>query len=44
MLTKEDKLETTTINQDIINNYIEELVVLLSEILNKTIDFEEKVN
>ena len=40
---KEDKIETTTINQDIMNNYIEELVVLLNEILDECVNFEEKV-
>ena len=40
---KEDKIETTTINQDIMNNYIEELVVLLNEILDESVNFEEKV-
>ena len=40
---KEDKIETTTINQDIMKNYIEELVVLLNEILDECVNFEEKV-
>ena len=40
---KEDKIETTTINQDIMKNYIEELVVLLNEILDESVNFEEKV-
>ena len=40
---KEDKTETTLINTEIMSKYVEELVVLLSEILDNTIDFEEKV-
>ena len=36
---KEDKTETTLINTEIMSKYVEELVVLLSEILDNTIDF-----
>lgn len=40
---KVDKEEIAIINEDISQNYIEELVLLLNEILNETIPFEEKI-
>ena len=40
---KEDKVETTTINSFILNDYLEQLILLLNEILDETKPFEEKV-
>ncbi|MDR6969437.1 hypothetical protein J2X31_003468 [Flavobacterium arsenatis] len=40
---KVDKMETAVINEDISVNYIEQLVLLLNEILDKDIVFEEKI-
>ncbi|WP_310559343.1 PD-(D/E)XK nuclease family protein [Flavobacterium sp.] len=40
---KEGKEETTEINSSILNNYLEQMVVLLNEILDETKPFEEKV-
>lgn len=39
---KEDKTEISIINEEISTNYIEQLVLLLNEILDKNIPFEEK--
>ncbi|RRJ90001.1 PD-(D/E)XK nuclease family protein [Flavobacterium macacae] len=40
---KVDKTENTIINEEISVNYVEQLVVLLNEILNQDISFEEKI-
>ncbi len=40
---KEGKEETTIINERILNDYLEQMVVLLNEILDKEIPFEEKI-
>ena len=40
---KEDKVETTVIDEDVLSNYLEQMVLLLKEILDETKDFEEKV-
>lgn len=40
---KVDKTEVSIINEDISENYIEQLVILLNEILDVTIPFEEKI-
>lgn len=40
---KQDKEGFTIITKEILDNYIEQIVILLSEILNKDIPFEEKV-
>ncbi len=40
---KENKEETTVINEGILNNYLEQMVLLLNEILDVNIPFEEKV-
>lgn len=40
---KENKEETTVINEEISNNYIEQMVLLLNEILDVNVPFEEKV-
>ena len=40
---KVDKEENIIISDEIMTNYIEEIVVLLNEILNKEVAFEEKV-
>ena len=40
---KEDKVETTVIDKDVLSNYLEQMVLLLKEILDETKDFEEKV-
>ncbi|HWS59715.1 MAG TPA: PD-(D/E)XK nuclease family protein [Flavobacterium sp.] len=40
---KEDKEETTIINQEILSNYLEQMVVLLNEILDDTKPFVEKI-
>jgi hypothetical protein len=40
---KEGKEETTIINEGILYNYLEQMVLLLNEILDKEIPFEEKI-
>ena len=40
---KENKEETTLINEDILSNYLEQMVLLLNEILDEETPFEEKV-
>ncbi|WP_291098526.1 MULTISPECIES: PD-(D/E)XK nuclease family protein [unclassified Flavobacterium] len=40
---KENKEETTVIGEGILNNYLEQMVLLLNEILDVNIPFEEKV-
>ncbi|HAT76551.1 MAG TPA: PD-(D/E)XK nuclease family protein [Flavobacterium sp.] len=40
---KEGKEETTEINSAILNNYLEQMVLLLNEILDKEKPFEEKI-
>lgn len=40
---KEDKIENTTIDQSILTNYLDEIVLLLCEILDSSIPFEEKI-
>ena len=40
---KEDKIENTTIDESILANYLDEIVLLLCEILDENIPFEEKV-
>ncbi|MFC5681910.1 PD-(D/E)XK nuclease family protein [Flavobacterium sp. MAHUQ-51] len=40
---KEDKELQQIINQEIVANYLEEIVLLLKEILDETIPFEEKI-
>lgn len=40
---KEDKSENTTIDQSILTNYLDEIVLLLCEILDSTIPFEQKI-
>lgn len=40
---KEDKIENTTIDEKILTNYLDEIALLLCEILDKNIPFEEKV-
>ena len=40
---KEGKEESTTIDSSILNDYLEQMVVLLNTILDETIPFEEKV-
>jgi hypothetical protein len=40
---KENKEETTLINEKIVSNYLEQIALLLSEILDKETPFEEKV-
>jgi hypothetical protein len=40
---KEGKEETTVINSSILNDYLEQLVLLLTEILEETKAFEEKI-
>jgi hypothetical protein len=41
---KEDKELTTTVSKEILGSYLEEIVVLLKEIFDVTIPFEEKIN
>ena len=41
---KSGKEEITQINEDILNSYLEQIVVLLTEILDETIPFIEKTN
>ncbi|MDX6191492.1 PD-(D/E)XK nuclease family protein [Flavobacterium sp. Fl-318] len=41
---KEDKELTTTVSKEILASYLEEIVVLLKEIFDVTIPFEEKIN
>ena len=40
---KEEKVETTVIEDDTLNNYLEQMVLLLDEILDMNIPFEEKI-
>ncbi len=40
---KEDKEINSIINEAVLNNYLEQVVLLLSEILDETISFEEKI-
>ena len=40
---KENKEEITVINEEILDNYLEQMVLLLNEILDVEISFEEKV-
>jgi len=40
---KEDKEVFTTIDNEILSNYLEQLVLLLTEILDVTVPFEEKI-
>ena len=40
---KEDKIENTTIDESILANYLDEIALLLSEILDQNRSFEEKV-
>jgi hypothetical protein len=40
---KEDKENTTIIDETILEKYISQIVLLLSEILDKNIDFKEKI-
>ena len=41
---KEDKVEITIIDSEMLEHYLNELLQLLLEILNPTIAFEEKLN
>ena len=41
---EENKVKTTVITEEIMENYLEQIVVLLQEILNVDIPFEEKIN
>ena len=40
---KEGKAENTVIDEDTLNNYLEQIVLLLNEILDMNIPFEEKI-
>jgi len=40
---KENKEETIIIDEEILNNYLEQMVLLLNEILDQTKPFEEKI-
>lgn len=40
---KEDKIENTTIDESILTNYLDEIALLLSEILDENKPFEEKI-
>jgi hypothetical protein len=40
---KENKEETTVINEEILNNYLEQMVLLLNEVLDVEKPFEEKI-
>jgi hypothetical protein len=40
---KEDKEINSIINEEILSNYLEQMVLLLSEILDENIPFEEKI-
>jgi hypothetical protein len=40
---KENKEETAIINEVILNNYLEQMVLLLNEVLDEKIPFEEKI-
>ena len=40
---KVDKEINSIINEEILSNYVEQMVLLLSEILDETIPFEEKI-
>ena len=39
---KQDKIVNSVINNEIIGNYLEQIVILLNEILDKSVPFEEK--
>ena len=41
---KQDKDVIATISSEIMDNYLEQIVILLQEILNKDVPFEEKIN
>ncbi|WP_163409998.1 PD-(D/E)XK nuclease family protein [Flavobacterium ajazii] len=41
---KEDKDLCTTISNDVLKSYLEEIVLLLTEIFNQNISFKEKIN
>jgi hypothetical protein len=41
---EENKVKTTAITEAIMENYLAQIVVLLQEILNVVIPFEEKIN
>ena len=41
---KTGKEVKTTIDQEIIDNYLEQIVLLLSQIFKETIPFKEKIN
>jgi len=41
---KEEKELNLTVTKEILKNYIEEIVVLLKEIFDQSIPFEEKIN
>ena len=41
---KEDKELDTTVTNEILKNYLEEIVLLLTEIFDMNIPFEEKIN
>jgi hypothetical protein len=41
---KEDKELNIIVTAEILNNYLEEIVLLLNEIFDITIPFEEKIN
>jgi hypothetical protein len=41
---KQDKDVTATISGEIMENYLEQILILLQEILNKDFPFEEKIN
>jgi hypothetical protein len=41
---KQDKDVIATISAEIMENYLEQIVILLQEILNKDVPFEEKIN
>jgi hypothetical protein len=40
----ENKVKTTVITEEIMQNYLEQMVILLEEILNVTIPFKEKIS
>jgi len=41
---KQDKDVIATVSSEIMENYLEQIVILLQEILNKDVPFEEKIN
>jgi hypothetical protein len=43
LILKEKKEENTTIDSSILNDYLEQMVLLLNEILDETKPFEEKI-